>query len=79
MPDGLPDSFGLWGGTTQWCELKVGKPSQSLLRPNQREFGYACIRRGVPIYTCVGYRGTPLFFKDFAFGQPIVPPWYHSP
>jgi hypothetical protein len=74
-PDGLTDCLGLWNLATWWCELKVGKPGLKKLRPSQRQFGYDCMRQGVPIYTCFGYKGEALFFLDFDFKTPVQPPW----
>lgn len=75
-PDGLTDALGLWNQSTWWCELKVGKPGRSAFRPSQRQFGIDCMRQGVPIYSCFGYRGEALFFLDFNFDVPVVPPFY---
>ena len=76
MPDGLPDTFGLWDQQTWWCELKVGKPAIKKLRPRQIEFGYECIRHHIPFYTCFGWYGRPFFYCDFKFAIEVVPPFY---
>lgn len=78
-PDGLTDALGLWNQQTWWCELKIGKPSRRLLRPSQRQFGIECMRQGVPIYTCFGYRGEAVFCLDFNFQDRTTPPWYRAP
>lgn len=75
MPDGLTDALGLWNLQTWWVELKVGKPDIKALRPSQRQFGIECMKQGVPIYTCFGYRGEALFFLDFNFERESVPPF----
>lgn len=78
-PDGLADALGLFDGQTQWCELKVGKPSIKALRPAQRDFGYECMRYGIPIWTCFGYDGKARFFLNFDFRIERVPPFWRPP
>jgi len=79
VPDGLPDTFGLWQGHTWWCELKIGKPATKKLRPKQIEFGYECLRQRIPFYVCFGYKGKPRFYRDFKFATEIKPPFYRTP
>ena len=77
-PDGLPDCIGLWNLSTQWIELKVGKPGLNALRPAQRDFGYERMRYGIPVWTCFGYKGRVLFFLDFNFEVDRLPPFYRA-
>ena len=79
VPDGLTDSFGLWENQTWWCELKVGKPGLTKLRPAQISFGYECMRHNVPLFVCFGYLGKPRFYRDFKFYQEVTPPFYRLP
>lgn len=66
VPDGLTDAFGLYMRQTHWLEIKVGKPSISVLRPKQVEFALACLERGVSWHVCFGYQGDVLFFNNLA-------------
>lgn len=79
QPDGLTDWLGLWNNQTWWCEAKIGKPGLKSLRPSQRDFGRECIKRGVPIWTCFGYRRAPVFCLNFDFERPITPPFLRLP
>lgn len=76
VPEGLSDAFGLWDSKTWWCELKIGKPSLRKLRPQQIDFGYDCMRHGIPHYVCFGWRGAPHFYSYFDFGIETTPPFY---
>jgi hypothetical protein len=78
-PEGLPDSFGLWGGETHWLERKVGKPSRDALRPKQIEFGLQCLEKGISYHVCFGYKGEVLFFKDFSFTGQVYPRFWVPP
>lgn len=79
VPDGLPDTFGLFSGGTWWLELKIGKPATKKLRPNQIKFGYDCMRNGISFYVCFGYMKKPRFYRDFCFSTEIIPPFYRPP
>lgn len=76
VPDGLPDSFGLYMRSTHWLERKIGKPSKDALRPKQIEFALVCLERGVSWHVCFGYQGEVLFFKDLSLTQPIRPSFW---
>jgi hypothetical protein len=76
FPAGMPDAFTLWKGQTHWIELKLGKPSRSLMEPKQIEFGLECIKRGVSYRVCVGHQGRVLWYPDFSFTQVDTPKYY---
>ena len=75
-PEGMFDSWGLFGRGQIWMELKVGKPTINALRPSQHSFLIELVRHDQPAWTCFGYRGEVLFFEGLDFDTAVVPPFY---
>jgi hypothetical protein len=63
-PPGLPDCTGLYRGRVHFVELKVGKPSPSLMRPEQVAFLNSCRQHGVVAWIAVGWRGRVHWFDN---------------
>jgi len=63
-PVGFPDVFGFYKGETHYIELKIGRPALKKFRPKQVEFLQNAERRGIPAWSCFGYKGRALFFKS---------------
>ena len=62
VPEGLPDTLGLWDRETHWLELKVGKPSVDALRVPQRAFAMSCAAHDVSWHVCFGHRSNAWFY-----------------
>ena len=78
-PVGFPDAFGFFQGQTHFIELKIGKPSLAKLRPKQHEFAADATARGVPVWLCFGYRGSPHYYDGLQTLRESIPPFVRAP
>jgi hypothetical protein len=73
---GFADAFGFYGSTTQWVELKVGKPGINKLRPSQIGFCEDARADGIGVWCCFAHNGVVKWciYPDFA--EVLVPKFY---